>query len=537
MKNLPLAETVCSISEQILLLRIVPDVQLKSICDKEWHYYVVNIEFPVATLYMDGTTYEPYLVTNDWPIHPSHIAMQLTVGACWQGGEVTKPRFAQYFHGSLASLTIRPGKIKSQKVISCLQACKEGLDINSLESLGQGIKYHFNPSQSVLVIEGDDIENINQALQKVSYINSRQFPTSGIRRLKVSSKVQCFGEDTCISIPDIDAYVMVLQAKEPKITITGMDHFARPATQFEHERGVILLQDVRIVSTLSKMEHPSDLKETVTRAHKPVLLEKIDHNLDFCDILVIGSELDPKQECLELDKKDLQGKHIEATNSTAGYSIYGVDTMKNYEKVLRQIRYRNWDTSSFSDRKFRIKCSELNGRYTSNEFNLEVNILHNSNSNSMEYANLIIKEPQFLQSVHHPEESTNNIQGSVLPSMATIIIVICVSVLVFIIALGVYRIHSTCHHTSKEHETNKENEMDWDDSALTITINPMEKYEEPCGEEESDEEEIEDEDDTTSTESDETEEEEEEEAIGNKGDQQNTTRQDQLEWDDSTLPY
>ncbi|ETE60464.1 Calsyntenin-2, partial [Ophiophagus hannah] len=474
------------------------------ICDKEWHYYVVNIEFPVATLYMDGTTYEPYLVTNDWPIHPSHIAMQLTVGACWQGGEVTKPRFTQYFHGSLASLTIRPGKIKSQKVISCLQACKEGLDINSLESLGQGIKYHFNPSQSVLVIEGDDIENINQALQKVSYINSRQFPTSGIRRLKVSSKVQCFGEDTCISIPDIDAYVMVLQAKEPKITITGMDHFARPATQFEHERGVILLPDVRIVSTVSKMEHPSDLKETVTRAHKPVLLEKVDHTLDFCDILVIGSELDPKQECLELDKKDLQGKHIEATNSTAGYSIYGVDTMKNYEKVLRQIRYRNWHTSSLSDRKFRIKCSELNGRYTSNEFNLE---------------------PFYFISV--------------LPSMATITIIICISVLVFIIAMGVYRIHSACHHTSKEHETNKENEMDWDDSALTITINPMEKYEQPCGEEESDEEEIEDEDDTTSAESDETEEEEEEEeeATGNKGDKQNTTRQDQLEWDDSTLPY
>lgn len=76
---------------------------------------------------------------------------------------------------------------------------------------------------------------------------------------------RCFGEDTCISIPDIDAYVMVLQAKEPKITMTGMDHFARPATQFEHERGVILLPDVRIVSTVSKMEHPSDLKETVTR--------------------------------------------------------------------------------------------------------------------------------------------------------------------------------------------------------------------------------------------------------------------------------
>lgn len=53
---------------------------------------------------------------------------------------MTKPRFTQYFRGSLSGLTIRPGTIESQKVISCLQACKEGLDINSLESLDKGIK-------------------------------------------------------------------------------------------------------------------------------------------------------------------------------------------------------------------------------------------------------------------------------------------------------------------------------------------------------------------------------------------------------------
>ncbi|XP_074733827.1 calsyntenin-2 [Strix uralensis] len=516
--------------------------KLDQICDKEWHYYVVNVEFPVVTLYMDGTTYEPYLVTNDWPIHPSHIAMQLTVGACWQGGEVTKPRFAQYFHGSLASLTIRPGKIESQKVISCLQACKEGLDINSLESLGQGIKYHFNPSQSVLVMEGDDIENINQALQKVSYINSRQFPTAGVRRLKVSSKVQCFGEDVCISIPDIDAYVMVFQANEPKITISGMDHFARPAAQFESERGVILLPDVRIVSTVTKVEHPVDLKEH-DGANKPVVLEEMLHNLDFCDILVIGAELDPEQECLELDHVELQGKHLDATNSTAGYSIYGVDSMHNYEQVLQQIRYRNWYTSVTFDRKFRVKCSELNGRYTSNEFNLEVNILHSSNSNFMDHVNHMIVQPQFLQSVHHPEGSISAVHNSVVPSVATIVIIICVSILIFIITLGVYRIRTAHQHSSADSEGSKENEMDWDDSALTITVNPMEKYEKPHQtEEESEEEDIEDEEeDTTSAESDESEEEEEEEeeeeVIVQKGDKQNATRQEQLEWDDSTLPY
>ncbi|KAM6326354.1 LOW QUALITY PROTEIN: calsyntenin-2 [Podargus strigoides] len=515
--------------------------KLDQICDKEWHYYVVNVEFPVVTLYMDGTTYEPYLVTNDWPIHPSHIAMQLTVGACWQGGEVTKPRFAQYFHGSLASLTIRPGKIESQKVISCLQACKEGLDINSLESLGQGIKYHFNPSQSVLVMEGDDIENINQALRKVSYINSRQFPTAGVRRLKVSSKVQCFGEDVCISIPDIDAYVMVFQANEPKITISGMDHFARPAAQFESERGVILLPDIRIVSTVTKTEHPVDFLKEHDRANKPVVLEEVIHNLDFCDILVIGAELDPEQECLELDHIELQGKHLDATNSTTGYSIYGVDSMHNYEEVLRQIRYRNWFTSTTFDRKFKVKCSELNGRYTSNEFNLEVNILHSSNF--MDHVNHMIAQPQFLQSVHHPEGSISAVHSSVVPSVATIVIVISVSILIFIVTLGVYRIRTAHQHSSADSEGSKENEMDWDDSALTITINPMEKYDKPHQtEEESEEEDIEDEEeDTTSAESDESEEDEEEEeeedVVVRKGDKQNATRQEQLEWDDSTLPY
>lgn len=57
--------------------------------------------------------------------------------------------------------------------------------------------------------------------------------------------------------------------------------------------------------------------------YKPIVLEEMLHNLDFCDILVIGLELDPKQECLELDHKEIQGKHLDATNSTTGYSIYG----------------------------------------------------------------------------------------------------------------------------------------------------------------------------------------------------------------------
>jgi len=58
-------------------------------------------------------------------------------------------------------------------------------------------------------------------------------------------------------------------------------------------------------------------------ARRPGILELM-HNLDYCDVLVIGEELDPEQESLEIHHSSLLGKHLDATNSTSGISIYGM---------------------------------------------------------------------------------------------------------------------------------------------------------------------------------------------------------------------
>lgn len=513
--------------------------KLNQVCDKEWHHYVLNVEFPAVTLYVDGVSYDPFPVTEDYPLHPSKIETQLVVGACWQGGEL---RMAQFFRGNLAGLMIRSGKLENKKVIDCLYTCKEGLDLQIADGVGKGVKIHMNPSQSAVTIEGDDIDRVDKAMQHISYLNSRQFPTPGIRRLKITSTVKCFNEEACVSIPSVEGYVMVLQPEEPKISLSGINHFARSASEFESSEGISLFPELRIISTITREVEPDGDGDEDPTVQESLVSEEIMHNLDTCEVTVVGEELNQDQESLEVDMTRLQQKGIEMSSSNLGMIITGVDTMASYEEVLHLIRYRNWHTVSLFDRKFKLVCSELNGRYVSNEFKVEVNVIHTANP--IEHANHIAAQPQFVHPVHHTfvDLSGHNLANphpfSVVPSTATVVIVVCVSFLVFMIILGVFRIRAAHQRTMRDQDTGKENEMDWDDSALTITVNPMETYEDQHSSEEEEEEEEEEsedgeEDDITSAESESSEEEEGEQ----EEDQQNVNRQQQLEWDDSTLSY
>ncbi|XP_016368657.1 LOW QUALITY PROTEIN: calsyntenin-1-like [Sinocyclocheilus rhinocerous] len=433
--------------------------KLDQVCDKEWHHYVLNIEFPAVTLFVDGATFEPFLVTEDYPLHASKIETQLTIGGCWQdlsghandtetlsepltGGSA---RLTQYFRGNLAGLMIRSGKLENKKVIDCLYTCKEGLDVQLPEEVASAVKVEFNPNQSSLSLEGDDIE---------------------------AAETEAEGED------------------DPTVQET-------------------------------------------------VVSEEIMHNLDTCEVTVVGDELNGDHESLEVDLAQIQQRALEMSSSNVGMVITGVNTMVTYEQVLHLIRYRNWHTEALFDRKFKLVCSELNGRYISNEFKVEVNVIHTANP--MDHANNAMVQPQFINQIQHASVDlsghnlANTHQASVVPSAATVVIVVCVSFLVFMIILGVFRIRAAHQHTMRDQENGKENEMDWDDSALTITVNPMETYEDQhSSEEEGDEEEEEsedgeEEDDITSAESDSSEDE-----GGEQEDQQGSTRQQQLEWDDST---
>lgn len=62
--------------------------------------------------------------------------------------------------------------------------------------------------------------------------------------------------------------------------------------------------------------------------HRSGMLEEIVHNLDYCDILVLGEELREGFETLQLPHSALLGKHLDYTNSTSGMSIYGKENIE-----------------------------------------------------------------------------------------------------------------------------------------------------------------------------------------------------------------
>lgn len=49
---------------------------------------------------------------------------------------------------------------------------------------------------------------------------------------------------------------MVLQPEEPKISLSGIHHFARAASEFESSEGVFLFPELRIISTITREVEP-----------------------------------------------------------------------------------------------------------------------------------------------------------------------------------------------------------------------------------------------------------------------------------------
>uniref|UniRef100_A0A8C4QZF4 Cadherin domain-containing protein n=1 Tax=Eptatretus burgeri TaxID=7764 RepID=A0A8C4QZF4_EPTBU len=510
--------------------------KLEQACDNEWHFYVINVDYPAVTLLVDGVSYDPYQVSSDWPISGADLETQVVIGACWQGGEAAQ--LGDYLYGELWGLLLRSGIRDSRRDIACLLACQEGLDFSAFDSLGRGMKVHFNPTQSVLTLEGDDPEAFSRTLRHAAYLNSRFFPSPGPRRVTISTQLTCAPDSTCPSVPPVSAYVVVGRAPEPQLWISAASPLAPEASDLAAPGGVPLTPALRILSFPRINSDIEAQSEENNMAEGERAGSGLAHNLEACEVLAQGSTLASQYEELLLLLPSELASMLTLHSSAEGLLIDGVAPMAVYQQALRHLAYRNTNLHHLTRRSFVIRCTELSGRFLSNDFVLEVNPLHSAHLPGS--PSHLIAEPRLASDAADSNvgSSTTTVLG-----ISAVVVVVAVCVVLGAVTLGVARVRATQRGIVRTGAEGREGEMDWDDSGLTITVNPMESCEETGISEDEvglDEESSEGEGYGEEEEEEEEEEESRGEAEGGPGREGHlgsSTPYAQLEWDDSTLSY
>lgn len=349
--------------------------KLPEVCDNEWHHYAVNVRFPSVELFVDGEAFHAAEgegggegggggggkgpeVIDDWPLHPAHgVNTTLVVGACWQG---TEGDMKHHLRGWLAGLGVRVGAVQPAHALLCLAHCREGL------SLAPDL---YLKSVSV---EGDGVADVETLLRRVAYGDARAFPTPGRRNVHVATTITCLS-GRVVSARPAESYVMVLAPQTPSILLNGSADVAQDYAHFR--QGLPVFADLA-VQVLANGRHLAEDRQ----------------KLDSCVVSVYPA-LNPDHEALALrslgeggemgvgdlgsDGGELGNRFdIRAQITRDGAILTGADTVHNYQKVLREIEYSNKKPAYYLNRVFKLTCSELNGRFTSNEYVQTLTVVH-----------------------------------------------------------------------------------------------------------------------------------------------------------------
>jgi len=584
--------------------------KLHQVCDHEWHHYSVSVDIPDVTLYVDGqkfkeTNTNPDIV-DDWPLHEVRdVNTTLVVGACWEGRE-TKMNY--HFKGFLAGLSVLRGRTENPEVLSCLHRCKEGLHLPAADSLDPGTDVSVNSEATVVMIEGKDTIDVEDVLSQISYQNTREFPTPGRRSLRITTSVKCI-DGKSVKVPNSYSYIIVLPPDQPSISLNGTANIARDYESFV--QGIELFSTVTVSVNHEPEQDPDDQSndndltdnnnsgDEGTRVNS-VKTTSTEHNLDACTIQVYPP-LNPDYEYFRLPVNYMQRLGVHYKQTKDGVIIRGADSVASYQSILRQILYFNRKPAYFLNRAFKLSCSELNGRFTSNDYIQTLTVIHpqgpqsnllllhtltpsvnsalhspphhSSSSPSLSSSaglsshdsptvNTLQSESQHAKEsvsaaraqIHEhrvdvkdphvksvssglldsglmgasdpfPRSVNTHVSPIVVGHAVTVIIVVCVGFLVFMVVLGVIRIRAAHHRTAESKED--EQEMVWDDTALTITVNPLDQIEQEPENIHDDDEDSDSSGSTYHEEGDSTDDDEGDESPKNKG----------MTWDDSALNF
>jgi len=380
------------------------------------------------------------------------LATSLAVGGCWQGSD---RKMRHQLRGYLAGLSVLVGRREHSEVLKCLVQCSESLQLPATNLLEPGMEMVTNSHGSQVTIDGDNVDNMNQLVRQVAYLNTREFPASGKRKLELETTMVC-SDGSRRKVPTTVSTILVMTAPQAIITISGTENTSKEYQEFK--AGVRMFAEVKISESQEGSGSPRE-------------------EIDKCSITVFPP-LNPDHEEINLPHFMMKTLKLEGKVTEAGAEISGTDMVYNYEQILRQITYSNMKPAYYLNRQFKLICSLGDVRATSNEYVQTLAVIHPDPEVGLKTDRVVAVVPGLRQRSDHsvqvrsgPQVSmgaNSSQQGHLL--LALVLLAVSLLVAVLVVGLVKFRANTGRHSRSEEQEV----EMAWDDAALNITVNPLE---------------------------------------------------------------
>lgn len=512
--------------------------KIPQVCDNEWHHYTINIDLPKVDLYVDGIKFESNVedrhsnpeVIDDWPLHAAHgINTTLAIGACYQGSE---NRLKHGFSGDISEIKLSLRKVLTPNQIRCGTDCAEKLLPPADHYLEPEQQIQSNTQMNKIIIEGSNKSNIEQLLQQIQYINSKENPTIGRRNIQIMTTVSCPNKKA-IRLPTIDSYIMVMPSNiSSPVSTTSSNLYNKilvdkPLTVDQKPQIVITGNSNHLVSYPDIKEGVKILAQINISIYTGKEIRPALQKLDSCNVNVFPS-LNPDHEEITIDDKDgtdesLFKFDIKTKISKDGVEMIGYDTIENYQHILKSLVYINKKPAYYLNRVFKLTCSQVDDHFRSAEYTLTLTVLHPKQqpTSASTSSNVLLAVPSVVPTAindgqihssaaiaaeshdtnqyahamlhsHDIQESQSKVHNLVhdkaqlASSHSTmLIVVICASFVLLICGVGIARLRNNSGSGSGPSQSRNldkhqpcpkvapEQQLDWDDSALTITINPM----------------------------------------------------------------
>ena len=176
-----------------------------------------------------------------------------------------------------------------------------------------------------------------------------------------------------MKIPALESSIRVQATPLPVVTLTGTS-----GAHYDYNsltNGVRLFPDFDIqVSNVdeaislssSEEDEDDDLDEDDDEELAAVASSSMPQRVDSCTATVYPP-LNPDHESLTWPQNLVNQMKLEAKFSHDGVTLVGAESTLHYQQILRQLEYHNHKPAYYLARAFKLVCSQMNGRFASNE--------------------------------------------------------------------------------------------------------------------------------------------------------------------------